>query len=98
MERRISERKPVDVNVYVSQAGHSAVCCKATDISKTGVFLNSHSLYMSTRRKLELVFALPVKSSNVVRMRHVSALVTRTDSNGVGMVFCGKNGAQPHRR
>jgi hypothetical protein len=40
------------------------------------------------RKQLKLVFALHMNSSNVVRMHHVSAVVTRSESNGVGMMFC----------
>jgi hypothetical protein len=88
MERRISERKLVDVNVYVSLPGQSAVCCTASDISDTGIFLETNPLYVPRRKQLDLVFALHIKSSNVVRMRHISAVVTRSESNGVGMTFC----------
>lgn len=88
MERRVSERKPVDVNVCVSQSEQSTVWCKAVDISRTGVFLKTNPLYMPKCEKLDLIFPLHIKSSNVVRMRHVLAMVTRTDISGVGLVFC----------
>ena len=88
MERRKSERKFVDVNVYVSLPGISAVCCTASDISNAGMFLKTNPLYVSKSKKVDLVFALRFKSSNVIRMRHLSAMVTRTESNGVGLVFC----------
>lgn len=88
MERREAERKFVDVSVYVSLPGQSVVRCAASDISEAGVFLRTNPLHMPRRRKLRLVFALRVRSSNVVRLRHVPARVTRSESGGVGMVFC----------
>lgn len=90
MERRTSERKFVDVNVYISLPGQSAVCCTASDISNVGIFLKTNPLYVPTRKQLDLVFALQVRSSNVVRMHHVSAEVTRSESDGVGLVFCNR--------
>lgn len=95
MERRTSERKPVDVNVYVSQPGHPAVCCTASDISEAGIFLRTNPLYVSRRKPLELVFALQIRSSNVVRMHHIPAIVTRSECNGVGLKFCADKNERP---
>lgn len=98
MERRTSERKFIDVNVYVSLPGQSAVCCTASDISDIGVFLKTNPLYVPRRKQLKLVFALHMNSSNVVRMHHVSAVVTRSESNGVGMMFCNNRNSRPKRQ
>ena len=98
MERRTSERKFIDVNVYVSLPGQSAVCCTASDISDIGVFLKTNPLYVPRRKQLKLVFALHMDSSNVVRMHHVSAVVTRSESNGVGMMFCENKRGQSARQ
>jgi hypothetical protein len=94
MERRTSERKPVDVNVYVSLPGQSAVCCTASDISEVGIFLKTNPLHVPKRKPLNLVFALHIKSSNVVRMHYISAVVTRSELDGVGMKFCGNKRAR----
>jgi hypothetical protein len=88
MERRISKRKVVDVNVYVAMPGQPALRCAASDISDTGVFLKTNPLFFPRRKQLNLVFALHIKSSNVVRMRQVPAVVARSESDGIGMVFC----------
>ena len=98
MERRISERKPVDVNVYVSLPGQSAICCTASDISEMGIFLKTNPLHVPRRIPLNLVFALQLKSSNVVRMHHISAVVTRSEVNGVGMMFCKESKTQSSQR
>ena len=87
MNRRMSERKLTDVNVYVSLPGHSTVCCTASDISEAGIFLKTSPFYMSRLKQLDLVFALNIKSSNVIRMRHVPAVVTRSTYDGVGVAF-----------
>ena len=97
MERRISARKLVDVNVFVSQPGQTTLCCRAVDISSSGVFLHTNPLYLPAHQQLDLVFAITVRSSNVVRMRHVSALVARSDSHGVGMVFCDSKSSRLQR-
>ncbi|HHJ17901.1 MAG TPA: PilZ domain-containing protein [Gammaproteobacteria bacterium] len=95
MERRIAKRKFVDVNVYVSLPGHTAMRCAASDISDSGVFLKANPLYLPRRKRLNLVFALRIKSSNVIRMRKVSAVVTRSESGGVGMQFCSNKSILP---
>ncbi len=95
MERRISKRKFIDVKVYVSLPGRSAMRCAASDISDTGVFLKANPLYLPRRKRLNLVFALRIKSSNVIRMRKVSAVVARSESGGVGMEFCINKSLQP---
>ena len=91
MERRKSERKYVNVSVYVSLPGHPAMWCTARDISNAGIFLKTNPVYVARQKKIGLVFALRKKSSNVVRMHRVSAMVARTVANGVGMVFCGRH-------
>lgn len=88
MERRVSKRKPVDVKVYVSLPGRTAMRCVVSDISDTGIFLRANPLDLPGREQLDLMFALRIKSSNVIRMRRVSAVVTRSESGGVGMKFC----------
>jgi len=97
MERRISKRKFIDVSVYVSVPGQAAMRCAASDISDTGVFLKANPLYVPRRKRLNLVFALRMKSSNVIRMRKVAAVVTRSESDGVGMRFCRKIKPGPSR-
>lgn len=91
MERRISERKFVDVNVYVSlpgRRGRSTIRCTASDISSAGVFLKTNPRSFRDCNELNLVFALNLDSSNVVQMRKVPAIVTRHEPDGIGMVFC----------
>jgi hypothetical protein len=98
MERRISERKFVDLNVYISQPGSASIRCVASDISGAGIFLKTNPLYLPRFKQLNLVFALQIKSSNVVRLRQVPAVVTRAESGGVGMRFCNWKNSQLSRR
>ncbi|GMQ88443.1 MAG: hypothetical protein BMS9Abin08_1688 [Gammaproteobacteria bacterium] len=88
MERRVSERKFVEVSVYLSDTGYRVAHCMASDISDTGVYLKTNPLYLPRNRRLNLTFALHLKSSNVVRLRRLSAIVTHTREDGVGMRFC----------
>ncbi len=88
MERRLSNRKQVNVSVYLSRAGHRLARCTAVDISGAGVFVKTNPLCVPGSERLKLIFALHLKASNVVRLRQVPAMVTRFESDGVGMVFC----------
>jgi len=88
MERRASERKLVDVSVYLSDAGYRVAHCMASDISDAGVYLKTNPLYLPRNRRLNLTFALRLKASNVVRLRRLSAVVTHTREDGVGLKFC----------
>ncbi|MGD2076533.1 MAG: PilZ domain-containing protein [Gammaproteobacteria bacterium] len=88
MERRSCARKPVEVSVYFSNAEHQLSRCRATDISASGVFLQGNPIFIPRHKCLKLMFALRVGSSNLVRLRRVTAIVTRSQPDGVGMMFC----------
>jgi len=88
MERRLSTRKPVEVSVYLLDAGGPAARCTATDISTAGLFLKVNPLQVPKNKRLDLMFALHLTASNLVRLRRVSAIAIRTDHAGVGMKFC----------
>ena len=90
MERRLSIRKQVNVSVYLSCAGQRLARCTASDISGAGVFVKTNPLFVPRNEQLKLIFALQIKASNVIRLRQVPARATRFESDGVGMVFCGK--------
>lgn len=90
MERRLSERKSVYVNVYVPMPGQPALRCAASNISDAGVFLRTSPLYLPRNKSLRLVFAVSDQDSNVVSMHHVPARVARCETDGVGMVFCNR--------
>ena len=88
MERRVSIRKPVDVRVYLSCAGHRAVRCTAVDISHGGIYVKTDQLYLPRDKRLNLMFALHTDSSNIIHMRQIKAVVKRSEIDGVGMAFC----------
>lgn len=98
MERRLRPRKPVDVNVYLSYAGQRVGRCSASNLSSGGVFLRTSGLDLPKHTPLDLFFALGNKSSNVVRLHRVSAIVARAVPGGVGMMFCGNNQRLRRRR
>ena len=93
MERRLSIRKPVDVSVYLSCAGHRLIRCDAVDISNTGIYVKSNPLYLPRNIQLKLIFVLRKGSSNIVRIHQIPAIVTRAETNGVGMAFCNRKSA-----
>jgi hypothetical protein len=88
MERRSSNRKSVEVNVYLADGNSGVSRCMATDISANGIFLKTNPLYVPRHKCLKLMFALRINSSNVVRLRRIAAIVTRSQQDGVGMRFC----------
>ena len=88
MERRSCARKPVEVSVYFSDAEHQLARGTATDISASGIFLRGNPLFIPRHKCLKLMFALRVGSTNLVRLRRVTAVVTRSQVDGVGMMFC----------
>jgi hypothetical protein len=94
MERRASARKLVEVSVYLSDTGSLVAHCMASDISNTGVYLKTNPLYLPRNRRLNLTFALRLKSSNVVRLRRLSAVVTHTRVDGAGLKFCASQPVQ----
>ncbi|HFD80999.1 MAG TPA: PilZ domain-containing protein [Gammaproteobacteria bacterium] len=90
MERRLSKRKPVDVEVYLSDGGQPLGRFTASDISGDGVYLKANPLDLPRGKPLSLLFALSMEASNVVRLHRVSAVVARSENDGVGMRFCRK--------
>ena len=95
MERRTHMRKPVDVSVYLSCSGYRPVRGTAVDISHSGIYVKMNPLYLPTNKPLNLMFALHIDSSNIVHMHRVSAVITRSAADGVGMAFCKKGKAGP---
>lgn len=88
MERRLSLRKLVDVSVYISSGGKAICRCTAIDISSAGIYLKLNPLDVPRNTVIDLTFALHLQSSNIVRLRRVSAIITHSQSDGVGMMFC----------
>jgi len=88
MEHRLSTRKPVKVSVYLLDAENPAARYTATDISTTSIFLKVNPLQVPKNKRLDLMFALHLTASNLIRLRRVSAIAIRTDHAGVGMKFC----------
>jgi hypothetical protein len=88
VERRLSARKPVDLSVYLSCPGRGLARCMASDISDAGIFIKTSPLDLPRNVRLELMFALHIRSTNLVRLHRVTAMVARSESDGVGMIFC----------
>jgi len=88
MERRSCARKPVEVSVYLSDSERAVSRCTATDMSASGIFLKTNPLFVPRHKILNLMFALRNNSSNLVRLRRITAVVIRAEMDGVGMRFC----------
>ena len=88
MERRTCARKTVEVSVYLSDSKRRVSRGTATDISASGIFLKTNPLFVPRHKRLNLMFALRNNSSNLVRLRQITAVVIRAERDGVGMRFC----------
>jgi hypothetical protein len=71
--------------------------CGAINLSSGGVFLQTAGMDLPKHTPLDLFFALGNKSSNVVRLHRVSAIVARAVPGGVGMMFCGNSNTRQRR-
>ena len=90
MDLRLRARKKVAVDVFVSWAGQRSLLFRTYDLSSGGAFLASDGLELPKQQSLQLQFVLSDPNSNVIRLRHLSAVVARTDVGGSGLMFVGK--------
>jgi hypothetical protein len=60
---------------------------KPVDVS-VYLFLKVNPLQVPKNKRLNLMFALHLNASNLVRLRRVSAIAIRSEQSGVGMKFC----------
>lgn len=86
MEKRWSERKPLNVGVDVYQQGELLDSCFSRDIGLGGTFLGiGPAIPLQQDSDVELVFHLGSEEQNA---RHkISARVTRVSEEGVGFKF-----------
>jgi PilZ domain len=87
MEKRWSERKPLQVDVDVYQQGELLGSCYSSDIGLGGAFLAvGDEFSIPDDIGVELVFSLEAGERNT---RHkINARVTRKAQGGIGLKFC----------
>lgn len=87
MEKRWSERKPLQVDVDVYQHGELLASCVSSDIGLGGTFLTRDCpLNMAGEANVELIFNLASQGQST---RHkINARVARTSDAGFGLKFC----------
>lgn len=86
MERRWTERTPIDVPVDISYGGKLAGDCRTRDIGLGGVFVElPEGLALTEDTAVELTFKL---GAGVHLTRHrINASVVRVAEGGAGMMF-----------
>ncbi len=86
MERRWTERTPIDVPVDLSFAGNQAGECRTRDIGLGGVFVAlPQGCKIDEETPVELTFKL---GAGVHLTKHrINARVVRVADGGVGMMF-----------
>jgi PilZ domain len=87
MEKRWSERKPLQVDVDVYQQGELLGSCFSSDIGLGGAFLALDDMFaVPNDSGVELVFNLSADGQST---RHkINARVTRNAQGGIGLKFC----------
>jgi len=86
MERRWTERTPIDVPVDLSYAGMQTGECRARDIGLGGVFVAlPKEISLAEETPVELTFILG--EGGHVTKHHINARVVRVSQEGVGMMF-----------
>lgn len=86
MERRWTERTPIDVPVDLSYAGMQTGECRTRDIGLGGVFVEiPGAANLAQETSVELTFKLG--SGADVTKHRIHARVVRVTADGVGMMF-----------
>lgn len=86
MERRWTERTPIDVPVDLFYAGIQTGECRTRDIGLGGVFVElPGEANLAEETPVELTFKLG--SGAHLTKHRIHARVVRVDSDGVGMIF-----------
>lgn len=86
MERRWTERTPINVTVDLVCAGMQAGECRTRDIGLGGVFVEvPGATYLAAETPVELIFKLG--AGEVLTKHRINARVVRVAADGVGMMF-----------
>jgi hypothetical protein len=87
MERRILERNKVSTPVYLTVPGAKSVRCRAKNLSRKGVFLETKAAWLPAGTVVDLVFTVEV--GNTVRLHRRKAVVTHVAKRGAGLMMQG---------
>lgn len=87
MERRFRPRVTVAVRVYVYGPGKQRYVCTARDLSSQGAFLEIRGRRYTRGTPLKLTFV--VNRGQVSRIFSRKAVVIRSSTDGVGVLFQG---------
>ncbi len=89
--RRISERVQVGITAYITRDTGPRWSCRTRNVSSRGAFLQTGAHGLSEGSPLQLALVITRGGVSRVFMRH--AVVTRIESEGVGIAFSGIAGA-----
>lgn len=85
MERRLSERKPIEHEVVLYYPGVGMLCCKTVDMSMDGAFIKISHVSVSAESEIELAFNSSCESQ--IRSVRLCGRVVRTRLGGIGVNF-----------
>lgn len=82
-ERRLSARKRCSAEVYLIWPGERPARHRATDVSNSGIFVETGPRYITRGARLQLV--LVVKRGSLRRLYRLPATVARVTRGGAGL-------------
>lgn len=88
MERRISPRSSVSLNVYLYMpGGHYRHRCKARNLSSRGLLIETDLQNIPDNRPLMMFITTQKANDPVIRLHRMLARVVRFTPEGVAMMF-----------
>ena len=90
MERRLTTRHRARTTVYVLLPGLRRRLCRASNLSATGVFVETSDLGLRRGQTVELAFAISL--GKVTKIHRRTAIVAHISRGGTGLMMEGQGG------
>ena len=85
MERRLTTRHRAKTTVYVLLPGSRRRLCRASNLSASGVFLETGNMGLRTGQTVEIAFA--IRLGIVTKIHRRSAVVAHVSNGGTGLLM-----------
>ena len=85
MERRLTTRHRAKTTVYVLLPGRRRRLCRASNLSASGVFLETGNMGLRTGQTVEIAFA--IRLGIVTKIHRRSAVVAHVSTGGTGLLM-----------
>ena len=90
MERRLTTRHRARTTVYLLLPGRKRRLCKASNLSASGVFVETGDLGLRRGQTVELAFAISL--GTVTKIHRRTAVVAHSSGGGTGLMMEGHGG------